>query len=129
MLRRLTLGAVCLLTAVTAGAVTVAASTESVPPGGLTWGACEEGIDEPFDCATLTVPLDYAQPDGETIDLALIRYPAEPAVREGAILLNPGGPGGSGYDFAAGAARSLDAEMGLGGRFDIIGFDPRGVDR
>ena len=59
----------------------------------------------------------------------MIRYPAEPAVREGAILLNPGGPGGSGYEFAASAADTLDFEMGLGGRFDIIGFDPRGVDR
>ena len=104
MLRRLTLGAGCLLTVVTAGAVAAAAASDSAPPGGLTWGACEEGIEEPFECATLTVPLDYSQPAGATIDLALIRYPAEPAVREGAILLNPGGPGGSGYEFAASAA-------------------------
>ena len=84
MLRRLTLGGGCLLTFVTGGgAVPAAAATESAPPSGLTWGACEEGIDEPFECATLTVPLDYAEPDGATIDLALIRYPAEPAVREG----------------------------------------------
>jgi pimeloyl-ACP methyl ester carboxylesterase len=129
MLRRLTLGAACLLTVVTVGgAVPAAASTESAPPGGLTWGPCEEGVDEPFECATLTVPLDYAEPEGATIDLALIRYPAEPAVREGAILLNPGGPGASGFGMAAAAPR-LDVEMGLGGRFDIIGFDPRGVDR
>jgi pimeloyl-ACP methyl ester carboxylesterase len=130
MLRRLTLGAGCLLTVVTVGgAVPAAASTESAPPGGLTWGPCEEGVDEPFECATLTVPLDYAEPEGATIDLALIRYPANPAVREGAILLNPGGPGGSGYEFATSAAEALDFEMGLGGRFDIVGFDPRGVDR
>ena len=64
MLRRLTLGAGCLLTVVTAGAVPVAAAGASAPPGGLTWGACEEGIEEPFECATLAVPLDYAQPDG-----------------------------------------------------------------
>ena len=59
----------------------------------------------------------------------MIRYPAVSSIREGAILLNPGGPGGSGFDFAANAAESLDFEMGLGGRFDIVGFDPRGVDR
>ena len=75
------------------------------------------------------MPIDYNDPAGPTIDLALIRYPAEPAVREGAILLNPGGPGGSGFEFAATAAEALDFEMGLGGHFDIIGFDPRGVDR
>ena len=98
-------------------------------PGDVAWGPCEEGITEPFECATLAVPLDYSDPAGETIDLALIRYPAEPTIREGAILLNPGGPGGSGYDFASAAAETLDIEMGLGGRFDIVGFDPRGVDR
>jgi pimeloyl-ACP methyl ester carboxylesterase len=130
MLRRLSLGAGCLLAVGPPAAIPAIAATESAPPpGGLTWGACEEGIEAPFDCATLTVPLDYTQPDGATIDLALIRYPANPAVREGAILLNPGGPGGSGYEFAAAASESLDFEMGLGGRFDIIGFDPRGVDR
>ena len=101
----------------------------TTPPGDLTWGPCEEGIGEPFECATLAVPLDYDDPAGPTIDLAVIRYPADPEVREGAILLNPGGPGGSGYDFASAAAESFDFEMGLAGRFDIVGFDPRGVDR
>ena len=130
MLRRLTLGIASLLTVVTPGVVPPAGSSASAPSGELTWGPCEEGIEEPFDCATLTVPLDYTKPAGDTLDLALIRYPANPAVREGAILLNPGGPGGSGIDVAI----YLSFGQALGGlpaditdRFDIVGFDPRGV--
>ncbi len=132
MLRTLTAGGVVLLAVVvvpTGPSVSAADRIAAAPPGSLAWGACEEGTGEAFECATLAVPLDYDDPTGPTIDLALIRYPAEPAIREGAILLNPGGPGGSGFEFAATAAEALDFEMGLGGRFDIIGFDPRGVDR
>ncbi len=49
--------------------------------------------------------------------------------RQGSILVNPGGPGASGYDFAAGNAAGIDSLLGLGRRFDIVGFDPRGVQR
>ena len=132
MLRTLTAGGVIVLAVVAIPAspgLSAADRLSVAPPGSLAWGPCEEDIGEPFDCATLAVPIDYNDPAGPTIDLALIRYPAEPAVREGAILLNPGGPGGSGFEFAASAAEALDFEMGLGGHFDIIGFDPRGVDR
>lgn len=95
----------------------------------LTWGPCDpdEDVAAPSDCATVTVPLDYAEPDGETIDLALIRYPAT-GQREGMILTNPGGPGGSGFELVNNAGSVLSSEMGLQ-NFDIIGFDPRGVDR
>ena len=131
MSRTLTAGGVVLLAVVvvTGPSLSAADRIAVAPPGSLAWGACEEGTGEAFECATLAVPLDHADPTGPTIDLALIRYPAEPAIREGAILLNPGGPGGSGFEFAASAAEALDDGMGLGGRFDIIGFDPRGVDR
>jgi pimeloyl-ACP methyl ester carboxylesterase len=131
MLRTLIAGGAALLAILVAPVtpVAVAAGRSATAPPGLTWGACEEGTGEAFECATLAVPLDYNNPTGPTIDLALIRYPAQPAIREGAILLNPGGPGGSGFEFAAAAAETLDFEMGLGGRFDIVGFDPRGVDR
>jgi pimeloyl-ACP methyl ester carboxylesterase len=97
--------------------------------GPLSWGACDdpEVVDSEFECATLTVPLDYAVPRGETIDLALIRLPAVDS-REGAVVTNPGGPGASGFDFVASSAFSLQGEMGLYA-FDIVGFDPRGVDR
>jgi pimeloyl-ACP methyl ester carboxylesterase len=93
----------------------------------LDWGACEVGVEDGFECATLVVPLDYDQPEGDTISIALIRYPAS-GDRVGAILVNPGGPGGSGFDFVATAGAAMAADMGLDD-FDIVGFDPRGVDR
>jgi pimeloyl-ACP methyl ester carboxylesterase len=93
----------------------------------LDWGTCEEGVESDFECATLVVPLDYDERGGETIPIALIRYPAT-GDREGAVLVNPGGPGGSGYDIVANAGPVISEQMGLGA-FDIVGFDPRGVDR
>lgn len=113
------------------GVVTVpagAGGATAPPPPPLAWGPCEDDVDDGFECATLTVPLDHADPAGDTIDLALIRLPAA-GPREGAILLNPGGPGGSGYDFAANAGAAMHSAMPGLDRFDIVGFDPRGVDR
>jgi pimeloyl-ACP methyl ester carboxylesterase len=106
-----------------------AVPTTLPPAAALQWGACEDDVDPEFECATMTVPLDYANPTGQQIGIAVIRLPAASGRREGAVLLNPGGPGGSGYDFAANASVVLDRELGLDGRFDLIGFDPRGVDR
>lgn len=96
--------------------------TTTTEPGARTieWEDCGGG----FECGTLTVPLDYEDPDGATIDLAVTRHPAEdPDQRIGALLVNPGGPGGSAVD----TARSLSRAGELGERFDIVGFDPRGV--
>ena len=88
----------------------------------LAWRACGGG----FECSTLTVPLDYALPAGRTVDLALIRKPAaQPAQRIGSLVTDPGGPGGSGVQFARAWAGSLAPE--ITDRFDIVGFDPRGV--
>lgn len=101
----------------------------ALPQAAIQWGACEDDVDPEFECATLSVPLDYANPAGEQLALALIRLPAAAGRREGAVLLNPGGPGGSGYDFTANAANALDGGLGLEGRFDLVGFDPRGVER
>lgn len=103
-------------------------TTAAVVPA-LRWGPCEEGVDPEYECTTLTVPLDYANLAGQTIGIALVRLPADPSAREGAILLNPGGPGGSGFDLVSAAGVSLHDELGLAGRFDVVGFDPRGVDR
>jgi pimeloyl-ACP methyl ester carboxylesterase len=102
----------------------------SVPT--LAWGECgdlpETRTGEPFTCATATVPLDHSDPTGPTIELALAKYPAStPTLRIGTLFINPGGPGGSGVDLAYSIGRFLD--FGLGGRFDIVGFDPRGVAR
>ncbi|KOG22334.1 proteinase, partial [Streptomyces viridochromogenes] len=81
-----------------------------------------------FECATIKVPVDWKRPHGATIDLALARHLAtDPGRRIGSLLINPGGPGGSGVDFAFSAADAFSPE--LLARFDIVGFDPRGVGR
>jgi pimeloyl-ACP methyl ester carboxylesterase len=92
----------------------------------LDWEPCGEG-DERLECATLAVPLDHAAPGGPTLDLAVSRLPAPPAAhRLGAVVVNPGGPGGSGVDLVRhGAVDVFPAEVRT--RFDIVGFDPRGV--
>ena len=88
------------------------------------WSPCRDG----FECATIYAPLDYDQPDGVRVALSLIRLPAgNRAQRIGSLLLNPGGPGGSGVDFARAIAKLMPLE--LRGRFDIVGFDPRGIMR
>ncbi len=98
----------------------------------IKWLSCnDKSIDsedsDNFDCSTVDVPLDYAQPDGEKISIALIRLRAsEP--RTGAILYNPGGPGASGFDYVASMGQTYVDELTLE-EFDFVGFDPRGVDR
>lgn len=83
--------------------------------------------DKAYDCAKLTVPLDYLKPDGETIAIGVLRHKAKKAgQRIGSLVLNPGGPGGSGVSSAARIAKSPSAAT-LAARFDIVGFDPRGV--
>ena len=95
----------------------------------IDWRECndESATAEELRCATITVPLDYEDDTGETIDLALVMVPAS-GDRTGAVLFNPGGPGGSGFDYVAQAGTTIASALGLGG-FDLIGFDPRGVDR
>ncbi|GLY51170.1 alpha/beta hydrolase [Lentzea sp. NBRC 102530] len=91
----------------------------------INWASC--GPENPgFECASVKVPLDHDEPRGATTTVALARKPAtDKARRIGSLLLNPGGPGGSGVNFALGAGDRLSAN--LQGRFDIVGFDPRGV--
>jgi pimeloyl-ACP methyl ester carboxylesterase len=97
----------------------------------LTWGTCPPappGLerDPRQECTTLRVPLDYRAPGGRTIDVAVSRIPtAKPALRRGILLFNPGGPGGSGLDFPGALLPLLPA--GVTDRFDLIGFDPRGI--
>ena len=104
-------------------------SNDSVSAGTIEWGACTDKLaeDPVLECATLAVPLDYDTPDGDTLDLALVRVPAT-GDRQGAVLFNPGGPGGSGFEPIAVSGSVIQSELGLT-QFDIIGFDPRGVDR
>lgn len=88
----------------------------------LDWEDC----DGSFECSELTVPLDYDDPDGDTITVAMTRRPAnDPDQRLGTIIMNPGGPGGSAIEFVEGMYLPGD----LMDRFDLLGFDPRGVGR
>ncbi|MDM4763605.1 alpha/beta hydrolase [Galbitalea sp. SE-J8] len=89
----------------------------------LVWHACENDL----QCTTAQAPLDWADPAGERIELALIRSPAT-GTKQGSLFVNPGGPGASGYDFlASGVGSAVDAELSQ--RFDVVSWDPRGVGR
>ncbi|CUR60537.1 Tripeptidyl-peptidase B, Serine peptidase, MEROPS family S33 [metagenome] len=90
----------------------------------LDWQPCDG--DESHDCATMQVPLDYADPAGQTIELALLRVrAAAPDARVGSLVVNPGGPGGSGTSYAA-AGKTVWGPALLN-HFDLVGLDPRGV--
>ena len=78
-----------------------------------------------FQCAKVKVPLDYSQPDGQTIEIAMKKHLATGSTRQGTLFMNPGGPGGSGVDDIGGMAASTFA--GVQSAYDIIGFDPRGI--
>ena len=97
-----------------------AASAEPAPA--LDWHPC--GGDS--QCARLVVPLDYADPDGPTISIAVRRTPAT-GERLGALIANPGGPGVPGRDF--GSALAWELPDSVSAAYDLIGFDPRGVGR
>jgi pimeloyl-ACP methyl ester carboxylesterase len=86
----------------------------------LTWTTCNVG-----ECATLKVPLDYSNLGLGNISLAVSRAKHTGPTFQGSLVVNPGGPGSSGLDFAKYVAR--DVTPSVAKEFDIIGFDPRGV--
>jgi pimeloyl-ACP methyl ester carboxylesterase len=95
---------------------------DQVPAPVLRWAACRKAA----QCATARLPLNYHDPRGATIAVALLRVRAEdPRRRLGTIFVNPGGPGDPARDLAAEAAQFLPAA--ILDRFDIVGVDPRGV--
>jgi len=115
-----------------------------VPPGleqfygqQITWGPCYRYAttttpadaraynNTALDCARVQVPLDYADPAGTAISLAMLRLRTSGA-RSGSLLVNPGGPGASGMSLVANLADTVAATP-LGQSFDLVGFDPRGV--
>ncbi|WP_083959819.1 alpha/beta fold hydrolase [Streptoalloteichus hindustanus] len=112
-----------------------AVAAEPAPAGTLKWETCAKvanGWDEftrgdtKAECATLSVPLDHARPDGRKINIAVSRLKAaDPAKRRGVVVTNPGGPGGSGITLPLAFPGSELAP--LAAEYDIIGFDPRGV--
>lgn len=79
-----------------------------------------------FDCGTAVVPQDWSTADnGKTFKIALMRARSlDPANRKGSVVMNPGGPGGSGVDYLPSLAQHV---TGLLQHFDVVGFDPRGV--
>ncbi|PPK66525.1 alpha/beta fold hydrolase [Actinokineospora auranticolor] len=96
----------------------------------LNWKPCDDArLDAAgASCADVTVPLDYAKPDGRTITVAISRIKAtDTRNRRGIMLSNPGGPGGPGLDFALDFRDALAPDVR--GRYDQIGMDPRGVGR
>ena len=115
-------------TATTAAAATTSAKATAAPSSGSatgTAGASEETDDATFSCAVITVPLDYANPKGETISIAMKKRAATGGHSQGALFINPGGPGDSGVSFAERASNAFSPD--LLNAYDIIGFDPRGV--
>jgi pimeloyl-ACP methyl ester carboxylesterase len=112
---------------VTAGARSAAAATTSgVVVPRLVWRACTGKQQKGFQCATANVPLDYRDPRGAMIELAVIRHPAsDPARRLGDVFFNPGGPGGSGIQTLPSTLAGLPPV--LVARFDWVSWDPRGA--
>ncbi|MCY0956422.1 alpha/beta fold hydrolase [Streptomyces sp. H27-H5] len=112
-----------------AGAALVAGRAARSP---LVFRACPdvEELPAPVRCAALRVPLDYARPDGPQISLTVSRAAATgrgKTARQGSLVHNPGGPGGSGMFFPLVAA--LPAWRGLAAAYDLVGYAPRGVGR
>ncbi|MEU8587377.1 alpha/beta hydrolase [Streptomyces sp. NPDC048664] len=92
------------------------------------WHRCDTSLPATFQCATIKVPLDYSRPDGKTLRLAISRIrTSDPAKRRGALVFNPGGPGGEGLDMPALMKPMLPKDVR--DRYDLVGFDPRGVGR
>jgi pimeloyl-ACP methyl ester carboxylesterase len=122
------------------GSRAAAPGNSAAPPGtgGVAWKPCPEVAKEAlgrapanvtYECGNVRVPQDWAQPNGaKQFDVALLRARATRQTdRIGSLLVDPGGPGGSGVDLAAYLSVGLPAEVTQ--RFDIVGFDPRGVGR
>ncbi|WP_069169559.1 alpha/beta hydrolase [Streptomyces griseus] len=135
-------------TAIAGVSLATTSDTAEATTDTLRWGSCKATQKKPgetgeskapeksgtapapqLECATLEVPLDYGNPGGRTIGIAVSRIKSEnPSKRRGALLVNPGGPGvgGLGYPYAL-AVSGLPQDVQ--DAYDLIGFDPRGVGR
>ena len=125
--------AVALVSLLVAGCSTVieGRSVVAVPKPGspISWSKCASNssdVQVPVgaECGLLSVPVDYAKPDGEVAQLAMIRFKAT-GQKIGSLIVNPGGPGESGVSAAANMVGALPESVRQ--RFDLVGFDPRGV--
>ncbi|MFI6488564.1 alpha/beta hydrolase [Streptomyces sp. NPDC050564] len=105
-----------------AGSATAPRTTQTTK---LTWKKCGTSDYPRLECASLPVPLDHSNPHSRLIALALSRVPHTAETYQGPLLVNPGGPGGSGLTLAGFVASSLPKQVAA--QYDVIGFDPRGV--
>jgi pimeloyl-ACP methyl ester carboxylesterase len=110
---------------VTSAAGAPGAATRAPGAPKLAWKKCATDDHPTLQCATLAVPLNHAKPNGRRITLALSRVPHTARTFQGPLLVNPGGPGGSGRSLAGFVASSLPKAVAA--QYDVIGFDPRGV--
>jgi pimeloyl-ACP methyl ester carboxylesterase len=119
-------------------AATTASTAPETKAAPIDWTDCNEQIQKlvagqpgsernlSFECGRTEVPINYDEPQGATLPLFLVRVVSGTQTnRIGSLMVNPGGPGASGADAAIGLALTLPDE--ILGRFDIVGFDPRGV--
>ncbi len=118
--------------AVVAGSVTAVPADASpsrpaaaVRAPAVSWRKCGTTDHPTLQCGSLKVPLDHRHPSGRQITLALSRVPHTAKTYQGPLLVNPGGPGGSGLSLASFVASSLPKAVAA--QYDVIGFDPRGV--
>ncbi len=112
-----------------------AVAAQRAETAGIRWGACAkaEKLPASLKCGTVSVPLDYARPDGRQIRLTVSRakatgkYGKRAVARQGALVFNPGGPGGSGMYFPL--MGLMPEWKRLGAAYDLVGYAPRGVGR
>lgn len=123
------LAALAAATALAAGTALATTAPAAAAPraDGPAWGACPMETTLPLQCADVEVPVDYDDPSGPTMTVAISRLAStNPEKRRGVLLLNPGGPGGPGLDMP-----QLVADLGIPASvlqtYDLIGFDPRGI--
>jgi hypothetical protein len=132
---------VAIVLAMVAAALIGAAAAEpaeAASTGNLNWNTCYRDIADEFadlgvsyECTQVNVPLDHDKPNGAKIALSLVRLPAsDPDTYRGSLFLNPGGPGGSGVDFALFFGPFAQFVWGpVANQYDIVGLDPRGIGR
>ncbi|MEU5042332.1 alpha/beta hydrolase [Streptomyces griseorubiginosus] len=113
------------VTAVPAEAGTSLTASPALAAAKVSWKKCGTENYPTLQCGSVKVPLDYAHPKGRQITLALSRVPHTAKKYQGPLLVNPGGPGGSGLTLAGFVAGSLP--KAVASQYDVIGFDPRGV--
>ncbi|MFF4603340.1 alpha/beta hydrolase [Streptomyces sp. NPDC001339] len=98
---------------------------------GIDWQDCpaDWGLKSPVQCGYVTVPVDYARPEGRTIKIAVDRAVSTGSKKErqGSLLYNPGGPGGSGMRFPNRITTKSPVWAKIAKAYDFVGFDPRGV--